>query len=407
MSAPNLLHVWLHGSHVGELQRLRNGALRLRYDSEEVQNWGTGTRLLSYALPLTSKRVEAPALDAWLDNLLPEGALRVQLEQQHRVRPGDAFGLLTYLGAECAGAVQFTATDTPAEGRLIPLAEDEVARIVQDLPTLTAPEGESVSASLGGVQSKVLLTRTSSGWAWPAAGAMSTHIVKPEPIDPSVPIPRIIEYEHWAMSVALEAGVPAAHTELERFGERLALVVQRYDRTAGDRLHQEDFAQALGIRAGAKYEPAGDPGSRLATISSGPGAEAIDPARFRDDLLRLVTFNAIIGNGDAHAKNYSLILRDGAFQLAPAYDIAPVFCISSRFSTFGMRVAGQGNLKYLTPADLIEEAETWGTSTARARETVVRTAEAVSAAVPKVGGDSLLGAVATQVADRAAAFARP
>lgn len=406
MSTVNLLHVWLHGSHIGELQRLRNGAVRLRYDAEALQSWGTSTRLLSYSLPLTSKRVERPELDAWLDNLLPEGALRVQLEQQHRVRPGDAFGLLAHLGAECAGAVQFTVTDVPPQGRLIPLSDDEVARIVEDLPTLLAPEGQTVSASLGGVQSKVLLTRTSTGWAWPASGAMSSHIIKPEPIDPSVPIPRLIEYEHWAMMVAVAAGVPAAHTELQRFGDRLALVVERYDRSEGDRLHQEDFAQALGIRAGAKYEPAGDRGSRLATIANGPGAEAVDPARFRDHLLRLVTFNAIIGNGDAHAKNYSMILRDGTFELAPAYDAAPVFCINSRFSTFGMRAAGQGNLKYLTPANLVEEAETWGVPAARARGTVVRTAKAVNAAVREMDANPLTDLVAAQVADRAAAFAR-
>ncbi len=154
-------------------------------------------------------------------------AVRTQLEQQYQVRPGDTFGLLRHIGGECAGAVQLTTGGEPQNGHLVPLSEAEVVAIVEDLPTLAAPKGETVSASLGGVQSKVLLTRTADGWAWPAAGAMSTHIIKPEPIDPSVAVPEIIEYEHWAMRLAAAAGLSVAQSELVRFGDQLALVVER------------------------------------------------------------------------------------------------------------------------------------------------------------------------------------
>lgn len=396
----HILNVWLHGEHLGELQRLRNGANRLRFDADALRRWGTGTRLLSYSLPLTSKRVESASLDAWLDNLLPEGPVRAQLEQQHGVRPSDAFGLLAHIGAECAGAIQFTHQDDPPTGRLVPLDEAEVNRIVTDLPTLSPPEGESISASLGGVQSKILLTRTPDGWAWPAAGAMSTHIVKPEPTDPSVPIPRIVEYEHWAMRVARAAGVPAARTDLVWFGDRLAIVVERYDRQDGRRLHQEDFAQALGVRAGAKYEPSTEPVGRLRRIAVGPGGEALVPTAFWELLLRLVAFNFLIGNGDAHAKNYSMILTEGVFALAPVYDVAPVFHINNRFSNFGMRVNGARDLRYLAPDDLVAEATTWGLSERAARDILDESAQATLAALDAVPGGPLTDPVREAAAQR-------
>lgn len=73
--SPTTLNVWLHGEQLGELQRLRNGGNRLRFSGEALQKWGTGTRLLSYSLPMASKRVESAALDGWLDNLVAQRIL--------------------------------------------------------------------------------------------------------------------------------------------------------------------------------------------------------------------------------------------------------------------------------------------------------------------------------------------
>lgn len=403
--SPKILHLWLHSEPLGELEQLRNGAVRLRFSTEALDRWGVGTRVLSYSLPLTTRRVQSEALDDYLDNLLPEGAIRSQLEQQYRVRPGDTFGLLCHVGGECAGAVQLTVGDQPQDGHLVAMTEAEVTQIVEDLPTLAAPQGQTVGASLGGVQSKVLLTRTSDGWAWPAAGAMSTHIIKPEPIDPSVAVPEIIEYEHWAMQLAAAVGLNVARSELVRFGDRLALVVERYDRNEGRRVHQEDFAQALGLRPGNKYEPADERPSRLARIAAGPASESLDPGGFRLALLKLVAFNLVIGNGDAHAKNYSMLLSDGLFSLAPAYDIAPIFCVNDRFSNFGMQVADQRNLKYLSATHLLTEAVGWGLDEAVVRQVVGETALAVLHALDEVPDDSLPVRVGVPIRARATEFA--
>src|SRR5699024_1467833 len=144
-------------------------------------------RPLSLSLPLTDRRVQGDHVERFLNNLLPEGSVRGALEREHALRPGDSFGLLSHIGRECAGAVQLTTDDhPPGPGHLVPLSESEVDRVVAQLPSLDPPPGQIISASLGGVQAKVLLTRTEAGWAWPADGAVSTHIVKPEPASDNV-----------------------------------------------------------------------------------------------------------------------------------------------------------------------------------------------------------------------------
>lgn len=354
------LHVWLHGRPLATLDRLRNTRLRLRFTPEALDTYGVGARPLSLSLPLTEKRVQGERLERFLDNLLPEGSVRGALEREHKLAPADTFGLLSYIGRECAGAVQLTEDEAPpGPGRLVTLSDDDVDRIVAQLPTLEAPPGQVVSASLGGVQSKVLLACTEAGWAWPAEGAMSTHIVKPEPTS-DIAVPDLVRWEEWALRLARTASIPAAHAHLADFDGRLALVVERFDRHDGQRSHQEDLTQALGIASRDKYETTATD-RRLATVAREAGAESVVPSTFARDLLTQVTFNLLVGNGDAHSKNYSMsISRAATFTMSPLYDVAPVYLLNPVFQTFGHALDGQGRLPHLTAAHLRREAVSWG-----------------------------------------------
>lgn len=364
------LDVWLHGTRTGTLARLRNGALRLRFTDDALDRWGERSRPLSLSLPLTTRRTEGPEAERYFAGLLPESALRSQLEREHGLRPGDTFGLLRVLGAECAGAVQILPSgETPRTGLLHELTEAEVARIVADLPTLPVPNELPVGASLGGVQAKVLLTRTSTGWAWPLDGAMSTHIVKPEPLDDRV-VPDLVRLEDWTMRLARAAGLAAASTTVEDFTGRTALVVERFDRKNGARLHQEDLAQGLGIDARDKYEAARLDG-HLARIAALAQEHAADPGSFLATLLEQVTFNVVVGNGDAHAKNYSYFIDDTALaRPAPLYDTAAVHLVVPRFNRSGLAVNGRTRLDYLRADDLVAEGAAWGMPPARASDLV-------------------------------------
>ncbi|SKC51809.1 HipA domain-containing protein [Krasilnikoviella flava] len=407
MTVVAALTMFLRGEELGEVRRLRNGRLRLRFATSALGRWGEGSRPLSLSLPLTERRVEGPELERFLDNLLPEGAARAALEREHHVRPGDTFGLLSHVGAECAGAVQLLPEGAePTDGHLRPLDDAEVARIVADLPTLEPPDGLAVTASLGGIQAKVLLHRTSTGWAWPADGAMSTHLIKPEPWG-ATGVPHLVQLEHWTLGLARAAGIPAARSELVTLGGREAIVVERFDRADGSRLHQEDLAQALGLAAVDKYEGSGTGPGRLATVARQAAAEAVDPSELLRDLLRQVTFNVVIGNGDAHAKNYSFTIdQEASYGVAPLYDTAPVFLVSADYRHSGMAIAGKNRLDLITGGDLVLEAESWGMRADDARAVVVATAEAVTDAVGSASELDVHADVPAALRERAGRIAR-
>ncbi|TXK18879.1 HipA domain-containing protein [Homoserinibacter sp. GY 40078] len=399
----DILHLWLRGEHQGELEQLRNGAVRLRYDADIFDRYGEGARPLSLSLPLERARVEGPALDAFLEGLLPEGQVRADLDREYQAR--SAFDLLAHIGVECAGAVQFTRDpEPPGTGHLIPLTGAEVDALVVALPTLTPPDNEPLTASLGGIQAKVLLTRDDGRWAWPTDGAMSTHIVKPQPLSTGGP-QHLVHAEHWAMTVAARAGLPAARTELHDFDGRAAIVVERFDRSADGRTHQEDFAQALGLAPSSKYESTLRDQSRLRSIAELGSQNALRPRDFLVELLEQVTFNATIGNGDAHSKNYSLAIgADANYSLTPLYDVAPVFFLG-QYRHAGHAIAGQVDLRYITREHLVLEGQSWGMSPARAASVVDDVIDRTAAAISEVGATEEIEALPEQVLGRVRTFA--
>jgi serine/threonine-protein kinase HipA len=353
-------------------------------------------------LPVTVRRVQGPHLERYFDGLLPESPLRAQLEREHHVAPGDVFGLLRTLGAECAGAVQVLRPDTaPTAGTLRLLSDAEVNRVVSDLPTLPVAEDLPMTASLGGIQAKVLLATTPSGWAWPLDGAPSTHIVKPEPASDAV-IPDLIRLEDWTMRLARAAGIRAATTEVRQFGGRTAIVVERYDRVDGRRLHQEDLAQGLGLAARDKYEQERSPGN-LAALADRAHEHAAAPEAFLDALLEQVTFNVLVGNGDSHAKNYSYLIDEEArLRPAPMYDAAAVHLVVPRYDRSGLAVNGKTRLRYIKPVDLVAEAAAWGRPTEQSDKLVRDVAERIHRATNDIEDDPCT--VREKLLERVAAF---
>ncbi|MEV6062313.1 type II toxin-antitoxin system HipA family toxin [Nocardia asteroides] len=376
------LDVWLYGHRVAHLTEPGRYRYKLEFTDEALDVFGQGARVLSLALPFDikpiadAKGVGGRPVAAFLEGLLPEGNLRRHLAASLGVTAIDKLELLRAVGAECAGAVQFLPPgEVPSTGTIRELTDDEVNRLVADLPTYHLPEGTLPQASLAGIQDKVLLAaRPDGSWGWPEGGAVSTHIIKPEPLGGAT-VPHLVQAEHWAMSVARAAGLGAAQTAIEIFDGRAALVVGRYDRTHdGERLHQEDFCQALGLDPDAKYESTSEferLGSRLRRLASVAADRAIEPQAFRIDLLSAVTFNIIVGNGDAHSKNYSLLLgRRGEVSLAPLYDSAPVMYLDPRFKGTGHVINGRTNIDTVDVDDLVAEARSWGLASRVAQNTV-------------------------------------
>ncbi|MBX3194772.1 MAG: HipA domain-containing protein [Microbacteriaceae bacterium] len=397
------LHLWLRGEALGEIEVRRDGRPTLRFTGDATTRYGVGARPLSLSLPLQHGRIEGRSVESFLDGLLPEGAVREQLDDMYGTRT--AFELLAYIGAECAGAVQFTRDDSPpGTGSLMPLTDAEVADLVVALPTLDPPGGQPLTASLGGVQAKLLLARTPDGWAWPADGAVSTHIVKPQPYD-TTGVQHLVHAEHWAMSVATAVGLSAAVTELAEFAGRPAIVVERFDRRHGIRTHQEDFAQALGLAPSAKYEGALAAEPRLRRVASSAAPLAASAQAFRVRLAEQVTFNAIIGNGDAHSKNYSLTIDENAFYgITPLYDVAPVLHMGP-YHHAGHAIDGLVDLRLITRPRLIREAEALGLPARRAAQVVGDVIDRTVMAIDRVPVPNEIDWLPERVRSRLSAFA--
>ena len=172
------------------------------------------------------------------------------------------------------------------------------------------------------------------------------------------------------MRIAKNLGIDVADVETIAIGGRQLIVVSRYDRVVTptgevERIHQEDFCQATGMQPAQKYEEDGGPSLRkLAGILSEAAPDSLD------SLLRATTLNVVIGNGDAHAKNFSLLHdRGGALRLAPLYDLLSTLVYGD--DRLAMHIDNVHRTNRVTFELLINEAATWGLSRTRAEEIVI------------------------------------
>lgn len=384
------LAVWLYDAKVATVERER-GRMRLRYTPEAIQSFPAGAPLLSLQLTVSQERFPHGAVRSFLDGLLPEGDARRAIAEDFGLRANDTFGLARALGRDCAGALVIQPDDEDAPPRATtqtaePLSDDQLVGLVENLRSAPLGVDQRVRISLAGVQEKLLLTRLPDRrWGRPVDGTPSTHILKPEIRG----YPQTVENEAFCMTVAKHLGMTVADVETTTVGAKKLIVVSRYDRIvassgAVERVHQEDFCQATGTPPANKYEEDGGPSLRkIAGVLS-----AADPDSL-ESLLRAVAFNVAIGNGDAHAKNFSLLHdRAGALKLAPLYDLLSTLVYGD--DRLAMYIDNVHRTNRVTLDRLLNEAATWGLSRTRAAEIVgdllARLPDAVERAAHEIPG---------------------
>jgi len=213
-------------------------------------------------------------------------------------------------------------------------------------PFLVGEEG--VSMSLAGAQSKMgVAVDTKGRICIPLEGSPSTHILKPD-------IPRLwgsVQNEAFCLTLAKRMKLPIADVTSGKAGKRSYLLVKRYDRLETDgrwrRLHQEDFCQALGKPPTAKYE-ANQTGIRGPTVKDMFEAmRRLTPAADIVKLLDMLIFNVIVCNTDAHAKNYSLMIRASGVTLAPMYDVMCGAVWENVTKNLALKIAGKNRGEHL------------------------------------------------------------
>lgn len=369
----NRLAVWQYGHRVAVIEQDGRGRPRLSYTEEALEAFTPGVPLLSWSMPLTRTRYPQGAVKPFLDGLLPEGNARLVIAAEHGLVADDTFGLLGALGRDSAGALVILADgETPNEPLTVsapPLMDEEIVSLVSRLPVAPLGVDAQVRLSLAGVQEKLLLVRRPDGtWARPAGGVPSTHILKPA----IAGYPHTVENEAFCMRVAKHLGLRVASVEVILVQDRKLLVVERYDRVLHadgrvDRIHQEDFCQALRVGPDRKYQALGGPSlanvAQVVEVAVGP--EALEA------LLRAVVLNVLIGNADAHAKNFSLLhLPDGSMQLAPLYDLVSTLSYPGLDPELAMYIDDVRRITRVSRDRVINEASSWGIPRARAAEVV-------------------------------------
>ena len=326
MADARVLKILLGDVPVGHLTGFQDGKNLFVFDDSYI-NLGPSrpTLSLSFNMPGDEETTERKLrevyssrmkLPPFFSNLLPEGVLREYMVKRLKIHHDHEFDILMALGANLPGAIRA-------------LPADELPQAAIDYrpgATHTAPDETPIKFSLGGSQLKFSMIER--GGRFTLDDGDEEWIVKPHhPNHPNVPA-----NEYTMMRLAAAAGIQTPEVRLVKLDdidlgglaglsipqwETWAYAIKRYDRTAEGRVHVEDFAQVFNVYADQEYK---------ATNYDTIGRLIFDifPNRFEQlaEFIRRLVVNILIGNGDAHLKNWSVIYQDKITpQLSPAYDV--------------------------------------------------------------------------------------
>jgi len=363
------LGVWLFADRIGTLA-MQAGRLGFTYAPDWLAR--PDASALSTSLPLRAEAYDDHGARPFFAGLLPEGRLRQLLARQLGISRQNDFALLELIGGECAGAVSLLpeghAPNRSGKADEVRwLDDEEVLRILAELPLRPMLAGDDgLRLSLAGAQDKLPVVFDGTRIGLPLLGTPSSHILKPaiRGIDDSV------TNEAFCLAVARAARLGAVDANVRSVSGTAFLMVERYDRFPDaqgrrQRIHQEDFCQALGVVPEAKYQNEGGPDLAqsfdLVRRVTRPSA----PQVLR--LLDCTLFNALIGNHDAHAKNFSLLYTGGSCVLAPCYDLLCTAVYPSLTPKMAMKIGGRYKFSEVQSRHWMQFAEQAGLAKAQMR----------------------------------------
>ena len=377
------LDVYLNDRKVGRLDD-ENGSLSFVYDEGYLSD---GVREpISHALPLRREPYSHVEVEPVLSNLLPDDIIRTRLGEILQIPRENTFAFLKAIGGDCAGAVAFFPPGrTPtadAIGEFRELSDDEAGAVLDNLekrPLDIGEEGFRISGA--GAQDKLIACIRDGCVLLPLNGTPSTHIIKTEMRN----YPGSVEDEWYSMSLAAACGLSVAESRIVVIGGRRRFVSTRYDRMPADgrvrRLHQEDFCQMLGVDPKRKYEALGGPGIvasfRLLRELS---VSAADRLEFIDRLI----FNFLVGNGDAHGKNFSVLYKGGVATLAPMYDVMSTAVYPEVGRRMAMKIDDEYAFKWITIGKFVRMAEKIGVSEQVMRREIAKMSRRIEREAPIV-----------------------
>ncbi|MBL7251241.1 type II toxin-antitoxin system HipA family toxin [Alloalcanivorax marinus] len=343
MNEARVLALSLHGRLVGYLVGARDGRNILAFDAgfRDDPLRPTLSLITSPVFPNSQPLLSTPwvtrqRLHPVLSNLLPEGALRAFIAQSLKIHENNEFEMMAYLGADLPGALVAEPADPDDLPPGLKAALGKVAPL-----TLVPGKGEK-KFSLAGVQMKFSMKERDGRFNVAVGDELGDWIIK----TPSTAHRRVPENEYSAMTLAAMVGVEIPDIRLVSLDkldnlpdinlpdEELAFAIRRFDRDGAERIHMEDFAQVLVKYAHEKYRSANY--EQIGRILYQYSGQALTDVQ---QLARRLLSNALLANGDAHLKNWSLLYQDRRTPiLAPAYDIVTTRAYIANESEFALNL---------------------------------------------------------------------
>ena len=371
------LQVYLNDKYVGDLSNDNNGGINFSYSENN-------DRAISLSLPLRKEIFPNNECNGFFNGLLPESEnTRIVIGKKYGISPKNDFSILKAIGYDCAGAVSFF-EDTPENelkeyydisGKV--MSDNELETFINELPQKPLAIGvKGMRLSLAGAQDKTAVILIDNKIALPDKGVPSTHILKPSIQGYN----ETVENEYICLKTAKELGINVPNTKIMNVNNTKFFLIERYDREIKDgklkRLHQEDFCQASNIVSAYKYQSEGGVDFKQCfEILRKTSRPAIAIKQFTE----LMVFNYLIGNNDAHGKNFSILYLDsGRIELAPAYDILCSTVYTNLSEKMSMKIGGHYEHDKIMPRHFEKLADEVGISYTQLRKIIKTQCENVS-----------------------------
>jgi len=371
-----MLDVYFEEKIVGYLQQDDHSDMNFTY----ADNWlnDSAAIRISCSLPLQKNTFKKKECSAFFGGILPEEIQRKLIAKNLGISANNDFSMLEKIGGECAGALSFIPTGEKLNQKnkhYHALTDKHLANILRELPSRPLLAGEQgVRLSLAGVQDKLAVYVKDDKIFLPLNNAPSTHILKPD----FSTYEGVILNQGFCLNLAKKIGLSVAEADVRKIEDINYLLIKRYDRIRVSneirRLHQEDFCQAMGVQSSNKYQNEGGPTLKqcfdlIRTVSSTP---AIDLYK----MINAVIFNYLIGNCDAHGKNFSFLYLN-ELQLAPLYDLICTLYYKDLSKKTAMKLGGEYHINRVTPANFDKMADETGLAKPEVRKRILELIDAI------------------------------
>lgn len=313
---------------------------------------------LSISLPLQENPFTPAHTACFFDGLLPEGFTRRSVAQWMHVDEGNYLSILHGLGRECLGAIRVTERGDSQEASYEKVSFEHMRELAAEGTSKSTDLVIKSHLSLTGASGKVGLYYVAdrNEWYLPHGTAASTHIVKQS----HVRLDGIVTNEQLCLLTAARCGISIPSSFIVNTGKggenEILFATERYDRQIPKngksvsglpcpvRLHQEDFAQAMGVPASEKYEH--QTGFHMRNMFDILRKHSANPIEDQLKLWDIIVFNFLIGNTDAHIKNFSLLYGPDlkSIRLAPAYDIVSTVVYEQSTRDMAFSIGGTWSL---------------------------------------------------------------